>query len=308
MPPPSNSKPFHPNCCIHLLLTWLLACNVLQKFRPQGGEGFEAPQDEEYDLEALEAAQQGSGQHREQRVSDSLKEAGFVKPLQHENPDADQEETARIGGRLVESGFGRLQYEDAMEHAAQRRQRSEFENPDDMGETADIIDGVEPDHLTRADHVSGSNAQHATRGHVTDPAEHAEDLSHASTQDPTEPAELHMTEFENQVFPAGAHVTEPEEAINPIQAGRTHMAELGQNPTLTELQADETVQLVHPGRTHVAEPEADRVSELCPELATEPTPRKSLHLQNEAAQLAAEVAEFDHAQVKHVVQKVFFVP
>ena len=214
----------------------------MQKFRPQGGEGFEAPQDEEYDLEALEAAQQGSGQHREQRVSDSLKEAGFVKPLQHENPDADQEETARIGGRLVESGFGRLQFEDAMEHAAQRKQRGDFENPDDMGDTAEIIDGAEPDHLTRADHVSGSNSQHATRGHMTDAAEHA-GASHASTQD--------------------------------------------------------TVQLVHPGRPHVAEPEADRVSELCPELAIEPTPRKSLHLQNEAAQLAAEVAEFDHAQVKH---------
>ena len=90
---------------------------VLQKFRSQGGEGFEAQQSEEYDEATEEAAQLEQGIQTAQRVSDSLLEAGFVKPLQHEDPDADQELTARIGGRLVESGFGRLQFEDAMEHS-----------------------------------------------------------------------------------------------------------------------------------------------------------------------------------------------
>lgn len=91
----------------------------LQKFRSQGGEGFEAQQSEEYDEVGEEAAQLEQGIQTAQKVSDSLLEAGFVKPLQHEDPDADQEQTARIGSRLVESGFGRLQFEDAMEHSRQ---------------------------------------------------------------------------------------------------------------------------------------------------------------------------------------------
>ena len=92
---------------------------VLQKFRSQGREGFEAQQSEQYDEATEEATQLEQGIQTAQKVSDSLLEAGFVKPLQHEDANADQEQTARIGSRLVESGFGRLQFEDAMEHSRQ---------------------------------------------------------------------------------------------------------------------------------------------------------------------------------------------
>ncbi|KAL0049041.1 hypothetical protein WJX82_004927 [Trebouxia sp. C0006] len=95
-----------------------LASHV-EKFRSQGREGFEAQQSEQYDEATEEATQLEQGIQTAQKVSDSLLEAGFVKPLQHEDANADQEQTARIGSRLVESGFGRLQFEDAMEHSRQ---------------------------------------------------------------------------------------------------------------------------------------------------------------------------------------------
>jgi len=100
---------------------------VLQKFRSQGREGFEAQQSEQYDEATEEATQLEQGIQTAQKVSDSLLEAGFVKPLQHEDANADQEQTARIGGRLVESGFGRLQFEDAMEHSRQNAEEGIFD-------------------------------------------------------------------------------------------------------------------------------------------------------------------------------------
>ncbi len=106
-------------CCCCLIKANLSSLIVLQKFRSQGGEGFEAQQSEEYDEATEEAAQLEQGIRTAQKVFDSLLEAGFVKPLQHEDANADHEQTARIGGRLVESGFGRLQFEDAMEHSRQ---------------------------------------------------------------------------------------------------------------------------------------------------------------------------------------------
>ncbi len=78
------------------------------------------------------------------------------------------------------------------------------------------------------------------------------------------------------------------DTVDPIHSGRTHVPE-----------TDDTVDLIHPGRTHVADVREDMVSELCPVLESEPVPRTGLHLQNEAAQLAAEVAELDHAQVSN---------
>ena len=191
-----------------------------------------------------------------------------MKPLQHEDPNADQEQTARIGGRLVESGFGRLQYEDAMEHA-QRGQREGIQNMDDIGQAEEIIEDMLPDHPARSDPTSTS-----------------------ASQESAQPGELRMTWAEHQLIPTGQA-----EGTNPTHTGRTHLAELEQDPTLTQPGVDDTQDLPYSDRTRVADAEAAKASELCPTLELEPAQRRGLHLQNEAAQIAAEVAELDHAQV-----------
>ncbi len=151
---------------------------VLQKFRSQAGEGFEAQQIEEYDEASEEAAQLEQGIQTAQRVSDSLLEAGFVKPLQHEDPNADQEQTARIGGRLVESGFGRLQFEDAMEHSHQNAQEGILDT--DSIEAAEEV--IADDGSRRLDSKTthfGDNKPtvHAGRTNVAE-ADRSKDLEH----------------------------------------------------------------------------------------------------------------------------------
>ena len=252
----------------------------LQKFRSQGGGAFGALQEEEYDA-SLEAAQtQQHDMNHEQRVSDSLMEAGFVKPLQHENPGSDKEQTSRIGDRLVESGFGRLQYEDAMEHV-QRAQPEEVSNTDSDKESEGFFSVNE-----LAEPGEGS--------HASEEDDRTAELAHA--------ARTHAAEFKDELLPEGTHVTEAGDAADPVHAGRADLAEVQEDPTLLQSDADDAVDLMNPGRTHVADVKGDEVSQLCPELELEAVPRSDLHLQNEAAQLAAEVAELDHAEVNSPVR------
>ena len=248
----------------------------LQKFRSQGGGAFGALQEEEYDA-SLEAAQtQQHDMNHEQRVSDSLMEAGFVKPLQHENPDSDKEQTSRIGDRLVESGFGRLQFEDAMEHV----QRAQPEGVSDTDSDKEIEGFSSVDEL----------AEPAKGSHASEEDDRTAELAHA--------VRTHAAEFKDELLPEGTHVTEAGDAADPVHAGRSGLAEVQEDPMLLQSAADDTVDLINPGRTHVADVKGDEVSQLCPELELEPVPRSDLHLQNEAAQLAAEVAELDHAEVR----------
>ena len=146
-------------------------CLVLQKFRSQGGEGFEARQPEGIQEEPSEAAQIQHGIDDQQKVSDSLLEAGFVKPMQHEDPDADPQQTARIGGRLVESGFGRLQFEDAMEHGRQSKEQlpEGIDVAESLQELEQIIQPAHPvqPETTQSESHSQASQSHATP-HVTD--------------------------------------------------------------------------------------------------------------------------------------------
>lgn len=273
------------------LVTCLLSCqSPLQKFRSRGGQSSEAQVNEVFDETLEEEAQLQHGIHDEQRVSDSLLEAGFVKPLQHEDPDADQEQTARIGGRLVESGFGRLQFEDAMEHSRQTSAEGLLD--------ADSIEGAEglisEDDMTQLEGTQGQHsAQHAGGTHDTqvdlvDP-EHAErSAEDVHTAANAHAAITHMTDFEDvPEDPLETAVTVSGDDSLPVHVSKTNVAE-----------ADEAVDLRHPDKTDMADLEEGMLSELCPNLKSEPAPRRGLHLQNEAVQLAAEVAELDHAEVK----------
>ncbi len=186
-----------------------------QKFRSQGGEGFEALQAESLD-ETIAASQTHNGADSEQRVSDSLLEAGFVKPLQHEDPNADQEQTARIGGRLVESGFGRLQFEDAMEHDRQWRQEAEgLQDTDSIEGLEGIIAGDDLTELSDAktahseQHGGNLASLHAGHAHVTE-------------EDPLEAENARNAELAQA---ARTHVTGFEDDLLPLQTERTHAIE-----------------------------------------------------------------------------------
>jgi len=270
---------------------------VLQKFRSQGGEGFEAQQsEEEYDEATEEAAQLEQGIQTAQRVSDSLLEAGFVKPLQHEDPNADQEQTARIGGRLVESGFGRLQFEDAMQHSRQNVQEGildgdnieaaeeiiaedGFRQQDSMetqtaAERAGSIDHINADQT----HVAGDDPSDLAQAERSAEDAHTAALAHA--------ARSHMTELEDGTTSADSEGTQFGDNKPTVHAGRTNMAE-----------ADRLMDLEHAGKVYVSESEEGRVSKTCAGLEPEPAPRQGSHFEIAAAGLAAEVAELDHAQV-----------
>lgn len=274
-----------------MLMTYHLSYQSrLQKFRSHVGQNSQAQVNEDLGESVEEEAQLQHGIHDEQRVSDSLLEAGFVKPLQHEDPDADQEQTARIGGRLVESGFGRLQFEDAMEHSRQNSAEGlldadSIEGAEGLISEDDMAQLESTEEQYSAPHVGGTLD---TQVDLVDP-EHAErSAEDGHTAANAHAAMTHMTEFEDvPEEPSDSVVTVSGDDSVPVHVSKTNVAE-----------ADEAVDLRHPDRSEVADPEEGMLSELCPDLKSEPAPRRGLHLQNEAAQLAAEVAELDHAEVK----------
>ena len=267
---------------------------LLQKFRTQGGEGFEAQSQEPQGIEdeLSEAAQIQHGIDDQQKVSDSLIEAGFVKPMQHEDPNADQEQTARIGGRLVESGFGRLQFEDAMESNRQAQQQANegIQSTETLDMLEDIIQPDQPDDQLeiKADQSLLVPAEPASRSDDSESqsAAHVADAKADPKADRKADAEADQHESTHGSDP---HVKEQPET----DADNRHAADLhdGQGAHVTE--ADGTVDLIEAGRTQAAEPD----EELCSDVELQPAPREDLHVQNEASQMAAEVAELDQDKV-----------
>ena len=177
--------------------------------------------------------------------------------MQHEDPDADPQQTARIGGRLVESGFGRLQFEDAMEHDRQSKEQA-TEGIDGAESLQELEQIIQPAHLVHSESTQPESNSHAAP-HVTD----LESIKHTA---------IPQTDLEAHDIPATG-------AENRVTEGNG------------------AVDIVEPGITQEAELEEELVSELCPEVELEPAPRSGLHVQNEALQLSAEVAELDHDKV-----------
>ena len=285
---------------------------VLQKFRSQGGEGFEAQHSEEYDEASEEAAQLEQGIQTAQKVSDSLLEAGFVKPLQHEDPDADQEQTARIGGRLVESGFGRLQFEDAMEHSRQNAEEEVLEgflDGDSLKAAEEMIadDGfrrlVSIDRQGAAERAGSLDHTHADQTYVAgDPSDLAQaqrSAEDAHTAALAHAARSHLTGLDDETTSADSETTHFGDNKPVVHAGRTNVAE-----------ADMSMNLKHPGKFHVSKSEERAVSKTCAGLESEPAPRQGSHFEIAAAGLAGEVAELDHAQVctKSSLQSLLQLP
>ncbi|KAL0026217.1 hypothetical protein WJX77_002931 [Trebouxia sp. C0004] len=271
-----------------------LASHV-EQFRSQGGEGFEAQQSEEYDEATEEAAQLEEGIQTAQRVSDSLLEAGFVKPLQHEDPNADQEQTARIGGRLVESGFGRLQFEDAMEHSRKNAQEGIMDA--DSNEAAEEIfadDGFRQmnsaDRQIAAESAESLDHTHADQTHAagdapSDIAQAKRSAEDAHTAALTHAARSHMTELKDEITSANSKTTGFGDGKPTVHAGRTSAAE-----------ADRSMDSEHFSKAHVSESEEGSFSKICAGLESEPAPRPGSHFEIAATGLAGEVAELDQAQ------------